>query len=74
MDGETEVILGVAVDVDPGVQATFDGILETPRQAVIVATVEHTSILQTIVPTKRTRVRIWTNDRNEPDRVQIGLG
>jgi hypothetical protein len=35
MDGETEVTLGVATDVDPGVQPTFDGLLETPRQALL---------------------------------------
>jgi hypothetical protein len=74
MDGETEVSLGQARDVDPGGQPAFDGVLETPNRAVMVSTAEGEKVLDAGVPGKSTRVRIWTNHPTEPDRVIIGLG
>jgi hypothetical protein len=72
-DGETEVTLGLAREVDPGVVAAFDGPLETPNRVVVVWTVEGEIVLKASVPATRTRVRIWVNRPAEPDRVVVGL-
>jgi len=74
MDGETEIILGPIIEVNPNAQPAFDGILETPKFSVVVSTVERETILSSSVPSTRTRVRIWVNHPTEPDKVQIGLG
>jgi hypothetical protein len=73
-DGDTQVTLGSAPEVDPGVSPAFDGLLETPSREVVVSTVEHETVLTAPVPAARTRVRIWTNHPTEPDEVTIGLG
>lgn len=74
MDGETEVSIGKAEEVDPGGLPAFDGFLETPNRSIIVSTVDRSPILDATVSNSRTRVRIWTNHPQEPDRIRIGLG
>jgi hypothetical protein len=71
-DGETEVTLGRPLNTNR--RPAFDGILETPGRKVAVWTVEWDKVLETRVPTARTRVRIWTNHPTEPDEVHIGVG
>jgi hypothetical protein len=73
-DGETEVTLGAAREVDPHHLPTFEGPLATPNGAVVVSTVEGKSILETRVPSPNTWVRVWGNHPTEPDKVIIGLG
>jgi hypothetical protein len=72
--GDTEVTLGMTREVDPGGRPIFDDFLETPNRKVNVETAEWELILQTDVPTVSTRVRIWTNELVEPDKIVIGLG
>lgn len=74
MDGETEIVLGAAAEVDPGGPQAFDGIIATPSHTLVVTTVENEKILETTVPGFRTRVRVWTNRAREPDRVIVGVG
>lgn len=72
-DGDTEVSLGLAEELDPGRLPSFDAMLQTPNRAVAVSTIEGDIVLETRVPDERTRVRIWVNDPSEPDEVIIGL-
>lgn len=74
MDGTTEFVLGSAEEVTPDQEPIFDDVLETPSRAVAIRTSHLRTILGNKVPTSSTRVRIWTNDPSEPDRVIIGLG
>lgn len=74
MDGETEITMGAALEIDPGDRPVFDGILATPSRAVAVWTVEWNSILDAPVPTLQTRVRVWSNHPREPDKLIVGLG
>lgn len=74
MDGETDVSLGGAADINPGNPPTFDGMLETPNLSVVVSTVEWKTVLWAQVLSKNTRIRIWTNRPMEPDKVVIGIG
>jgi hypothetical protein len=74
MDGETDVTLGVATDVDPGTPPAFEGLLETPNLSVVVSTVEWKTVLWAQVLSKKTWIRIWTNRSQEPDKVVIGIG
>jgi hypothetical protein len=73
-DGPTEVILGMAQEVDPGTDPVFDRDLETPNRAVVVSTVERETVLEAKVPGKRTHVRIWVNHPRWADKVIVGLG
>ena len=71
-DGETEVALGRPLNTNR--RPAFDGFLETPNRKVVVWTNEWDKVLETSVPTSRTRIRIWTNHPTEPDDVHIGVG
>lgn len=71
-DGETEVTLGRPLNTNR--RPAFDGFLETPGRKVAVWTIEWDKVLETTVPTARTRIRIWTNHPTEPDDVHIGVG
>jgi hypothetical protein len=73
LDGETEVTVGLAEEVDPGELPAFDADLETPNRAVAVWTVEQETIVEVPVPRAQTRVRIWVNHPVEPDRIIVGL-
>jgi hypothetical protein len=73
-DGETEITIGAAKDIQEAGLPAFDGQLETPSGSVIVETVLSERLLQASVPTSRTRVRIWTNGLPDTDKVVIGLG
>ena len=72
-DGETEIVLGLMHEINPGSRPAFDGMLETPSRAVVVSTVEEEVLLEAIVSSTRTRVRIWVNHPTEPDKVLVGL-
>jgi hypothetical protein len=74
IDGETEITLADAKSVDPGSAPAFDEQLRTPSRKIIVRSVEGTTFLELPVPTAVTRVRVWVNDSQEPDRVLIGVG
>jgi hypothetical protein len=73
IDGETQVFLGSASELDPGRPPAFDGMIETPNRKVVVSTVEHETILEILVPGTRTHVRIWVDHPTEPDNVIIGV-
>jgi hypothetical protein len=72
-DGETDVTLGLAREVDPVAMPAFDGPLETPSRLVVIWTVEGKIVLKASVQDTHTRIRIWVNHPREPDRVIIGL-
>jgi hypothetical protein len=73
VDGETEITLGTAGEVDPGGSPVFDGQLATPSGVVQVVTVEWKPLLKAPVSTVSTRIRIWTNHPKFPDKVMIGV-
>src|SRR5262245_32223613 len=71
-DGDTEFTLGAAREVDPGYQPHFQGKLKTPSQRIALRSVLGQTILEEVVPSPETYVRVWINDPNEPDRVIVG--
>jgi hypothetical protein len=73
VEGETEITLGPAPDVDPGASPAFDGKLATPSGTVKVFTVEWKPLLEAQVSTANTRVRIWKNHSRFPDEIIIGI-
>lgn len=72
VDGETQVTLGSAVELAPGVPLVFEGELETPSGEIAVSTVEGEKILEANVGSVRTGIRIWANRPVEPDEIVIG--
>lgn len=74
-EGDTTITLGPFDELPAqGGPPKFDGMLETPKRRVDVFDALMPEILTMEVPGVRTRVRIWTNHKNEPDDVVIALG
>ena len=73
VDGETEITLGPAQEVDTGDLPDFTGTLETPNRRVVVSTVEEETILEAPVPGTKTGVRVWLSHPRWPEKVIIGL-
>jgi hypothetical protein len=72
-EGETDVTLGPAAEVDPGGPPAFDSQMDTPNRRVIICNVYREVALSEAVRNTHTRVRIWLNRLREPDRVIVGL-
>jgi hypothetical protein len=72
-DGATEITVGIGSMVNPGGRPAFDGSITTPNQCLSVCTVLRAAILKVTVAGAETRVRVWVNDPNEPDRVIVGV-
>lgn len=74
IDGETEFTLGAVTEVKPDFPLAFDGVIATPTNKLIVSTVLDEHLLEAIVPTTDTRIRIWLSHARWPDKVVIGWG
>lgn len=72
-DGETEILLGPAQEIDPGIRPAFAGVLDTPDHRVVVMAGLFEELIETNVSSSRTTVKIWINHPEWPDRVLIGL-
>lgn len=73
-DGPTKITLDDASAFAKRGKPAWTGYLETPKGHVGVWTIEWDEVLSMDVPTKLTRIRIWTNRPREPDEVYIGVG
>jgi hypothetical protein len=73
MDGETELTLGKASEVDPGTPPTFEGKLKTPNRKTALETVEGNPVLNAETDRQETIVRIWSNRTPERDKVIVGI-
>jgi hypothetical protein len=74
-DGDTTITLGPFGELPPQpAPPKFDGLLATPKRRVLLTDANIPEILSMDVPETRTRVRIWTNHKTEPDNVIIALG
>jgi hypothetical protein len=51
----------------------FDGKLATPSRRLAVRTILGATLLEVVVPTTDTRVRIWANTPAEPTALTIGV-
>ncbi len=71
MDGETTITLTDSID-DVGLgDVVFDGKVETPGRELSVCNVENKPLLTMPVTSHAVRVRVFTNDANEPDRIVV---
>jgi len=74
VDGEAEITLAPAGEINSSYDMVFDGMLETPNQQIVISTVEYEALLQTSVPDRLTRVRIWLSHPKWPKQVIVGWG
>jgi hypothetical protein len=51
----------------------FDGRLMTPSHKISVRTILGATLLEIIVPTSYTQVRIWTNGNGDADQITLGV-
>jgi hypothetical protein len=70
----TEITVGDAgVSAGPAAVAVFEGTLSTPTRRLAVRTVHGTTLLEVVVPSTATRVRICANAPAEPTALTIGV-
>ncbi len=75
IDGETELTLGAAAaDIIAGGEPVFDGTIATPSRELMISDVEGEQLLKTQVVEVQTRVRVWLNQADWPDRVTVAWG
>jgi hypothetical protein len=78
-DGDTEVTLGAASELQTGSTLRadcvlrFDGELETPERKLELTTAAAEIVLETEVQSALTRVRIWSDHPNMPEHVFVGI-
>ena len=73
VDGETEITVGPADDVNPGGVPNFEGTPQTPTRAIVISTAEGDEVLRVPVETTETSLRIWLSHPQWPERVTIGI-
>ena len=73
VDGDTELTMGSAAEVDPGYAPGFVGQLQTPRLRILVETVDDEIVFDQPVRSAVTQVRIWFSHPRWPDKVAIGV-
>jgi len=74
MDGETELVLGNSESIDQEERPAFKGILRTPSHKIAICSALNVTLIEMLVPSIETVVRVWVNDSTEPDRIIIGIG
>ena len=74
MDGETQITIGPETEVGLASAPIFDGMIKTPTHRVVVSTVEDQEVVAAAVPSRETRIRVWTNKTDEPDEIVIAWG
>ena len=73
VDGETEIALGKASEVDPGTVPVFDGQLLTPGRILAIETVYREPIFQIPTFSVQTKLRIWSNAIKWPTKIWVGI-
>lgn len=71
IDGATIVSLADEVSAGAVSEPAFDDFVDTPSRELSVFSIQNESLATLQVTGVKTRVRIWTNDDSEPDRVEI---
>jgi hypothetical protein len=72
--GKTNITLGPAAREEPDFPLYFDGIIATPNRLVSVSMVPADVILEERVPDTETRIRVWRDHPQWPQRVVVGWG
>ena len=74
-DGVTSITLADDLQViDEPSALAFDGVLHTPAFELSVCNVRNEKLLTLQLPTPRSKVRIFVNDKSEPDRIMVYAG
>lgn len=73
-DGKTDVTIGEFRDVRMQKKPTYDVTVDTPSAELKLKTSEDETLHRERVQANKTRVRIWTNHPDQPDKIVIGLG
>jgi hypothetical protein len=73
-EGDTTVILGSALDVNPMDSPWASGLLETKSGVISLVTTHGDVVMKVNVDEELTPIRIWLNQPEQADEVRIGLG
>jgi hypothetical protein len=74
-EGETDITIGEANQIEPSNRLLFDGALETPSCRLMLEIVPGEPILEVDVPSAKSQIRIWVDGRHRcAETIVIGLG
>lgn len=73
-EGDTELVVGDYGEVQENRSPVFDGSIPTPSRTIWFSDAELTELLLFPTPTKMTRLRIWTDGLELPERIVVGVG
>jgi hypothetical protein len=73
-EGETEISIGAATDLNLSRLPEFDGAIKTPNGALAISMVGGKKVLEMAGLPTEIRVRIWSNHPSQANKVLIGLG
>jgi hypothetical protein len=74
-EGETDITVGEASQIEPSNKLLFEGALETPSRKLVLEIVPGETVLEVDVPSATNRIRIWTDGRHRcAETVVIGFG
>jgi hypothetical protein len=74
IDGEAELSLEAAGRAPANLDLAFDGMIETPTRKLMISAASGEPLLVTKVPSQSTRIRVWRNHPDWPDKVVVGWG
>lgn len=72
IDGPTTITLGLTAELDPGRPPVFTGRLKTPKKRLVLETAEGDKVMEAPTLGEETLVKVWSNQRMEPDHILIG--
>lgn len=71
-DGETQISLSDKINESSSCKIlAFDGNLETPSKMISICTVLDEPLIEHQVSKKLTRIKIYVNDRTEPNKIRV---
>jgi hypothetical protein len=72
-DGLTELMLVPLEEVNCTDQPVYEGLLQTPLRRVVIYSVLGQPLLEMLVRQKLTKIKVWANHLNEPDKITVGV-
>jgi hypothetical protein len=74
VDGPTELVLGRILEVDPGYEPVFEGVLDAPSGQLVVNSVNGDIYARLpLLRTFKAQVTVWADQPHDPKRVIIGV-
>ncbi|MEI2453119.1 hypothetical protein [Lysobacter firmicutimachus] len=71
IDGETTITLTSDLQIEPGLEEAFNGIVQTPSGELSICNSRNEALISLRELSLETRIRILVNDSYEPDQIVV---